>query len=489
MHLSLVALQTALAPDFHVAEGWRVAGARHIARATARRSGVLAEILAVRCDADGMATASLAREVGILECVAYQLAAMPLLASGRAHGWLYAIVPELSTTLSDLVTREGALPAAEMVPPVIAIANLLHFCHSQGIAHGHVGTRQMFLHEGQVVLGGFAGATRVDVASPSGAACIARDVRALAAALAELVHGKRALRGEAGDGCLDDPGLAGCLQHALDADGGFTTAIAFAQALCAVRDAMLASGAEVTGRDATAAADAATAVPALSDGAERSLRVLHALLDRAEVLDVPPEPDDPLVQRCWARADAQVRADDARLVALRCRWQLLAALDPVGALSASQVAAGAAEVLPYRARALAVLGHAAQARSLAVRAWFDDVSMDLAALRSVTMALLLTRAFDLATLVTETEGMPAQADPVIAAAEQVARERGAAPRLSPVAQRRTLRAIATAMDRRIPWTAELQSDPRWDALRTDRRFTALVARARTTWTSEAGASV
>ena len=485
---SLVALQSALAPDWHLAEGWRVAGARHIARATARATGAQVEVLAVRCDADGMATASLAREVGILECVAYQLGAMPLLASGRAHGWLYAIVPELTATLSDRLAREGVLPVAEVLPSVIAIANLLHFCHSQGITHGRVATRQLFLHDGQVVLGGFAGATRFDRTSKAAAGCIARDVRALAAALAELVQG-------CAPGALprwddvDDAGLALCLQRALSVDDGFETAIAFAQELCSVLESIHAGDAEVTGRDADAGSAPDEAAPELTGGAERSLRVLHALLDRAEVLDVPPEPDDPLVQQCWARAGAQVRADDARLVALRCRWQLLAALDPVGALSASQLAAGAAEVRPYRARALAVLGHAAQARALAVRAWFDDASMDLAALRSVTMALLLTRAFDLATLVTQTEGTSAEADPVIAAAEQVARARGEVPKLSPVAQRRTLQAIAAAMDRRIPWTAELQADPRWDALRTDHRFTALVARARTAWTSDAAGGV
>ncbi len=482
MHISLVALQNTLAQDWRFATGWRVAGARHVAGVTCRASGATAEVIAVQCDADGMATASLAREVGILECVAFQLAAVPLLASGRAHGWLYAIVPELSTTLSDRVGREGALPVEAMLPAVIAIANLLHFCHSQGIAHRGVTTRQMFMHEGQVVLGGFAGATRFDPAGPAASALVTRDVRALAAALAELVQGCPPGANARISDALH-PALAFVLDRALHDDAAYDTAIAFAQALCAVGDEVLDGAAEVSGRQAGDEDAVVVAPPVLSDGAERSLRVLHALLDRAEVHDVAPEPDDPLVQRSWARAWEHLRADDVRLVALRCRWQLLAALDPVGALTASQAAAGAAEVRPYRARALAVLGHAAQARALAVRAWFDDVSMDLAALRSVMMALLLTRAFELATLVNETEGLPALDDPVIAAAGRVARVRGAASPLSPVAQLRALRAIASAMDRRVPWTAELQSDPRWDALRTDHRFTALVARARTTWTS------
>jgi hypothetical protein len=188
------------------------------------------------------------------------------------------------------------------------------------------------------------------------------------------------------------------------------------------------------------------------------------------------------VQRCWSRADEHVPARDARLVALRCRWRLLAERDPVGALSASRLAMDAREVLPYRARALATLGRAAEARAVAVRAWFDDVTLDLAALRSLMMALLLTRAFDLATLVGVTEGMDGAGDPVIAAAGQIAASRGGRP-LAPAAQGRALRAIAAAIDQRAAWTSELMVDPRWDSLRADARFSALLARSKATWTT------
>ena len=221
----------------------------------------------------------------------------------------------------------------------------------------------------------------------------------------------------------------------------------------------------------------------LSDGADRSLRVLHALLDRAEVADLAPEPDDPLVVHCWDRASAQVRVGDARLVALRCRWRLLADRDPVGALTASQQAPDAPAVMPYRARALAALGRAAEARTLAVRSWFDDVAMDLSGVRSLIVALLLTRAFDMASLVSVTEFAHGVVDPVIIAAGETAVARGTARRLTPAAQTRTLRAIASALERRVPWTAELLVDPRWDGLRADHRFAALIARSKSSWTT------
>ena len=147
--------------------------------------------------------------------------------------------------------------------------------------------------------------------------------------------------------------------------------------------------------------------------------------------ELASEPDDPLVVHCWDRASAQVRVGDARLVALRCRWRLLADRDPVGALTASQQAPDAPAVMPYRARALAALGRAAEARTLAVRSWFDDVAMDLSGVRSLIVALLLTRAFDMASLVSVTEFAHGVVDPVIIAAGETAVARGTARRLTP----------------------------------------------------------
>jgi hypothetical protein len=118
-----------------------------------------------------------------------------------------------------------------------------------------------------------------------------------------------------------------------------------------------------------------------------------------------------------------------------------------------------------------------------VRAWFGDATLDLAALRSLTIALLLTRAFEMATLVSDVEAEQGVVDPVIAAAGQTSVASRRPRQLTAAAQTRTLDAIATAIDRRLPWTAELMVDPRWDALRADRRFAALLTDAKSAWTS------
>ena len=164
-------------------------------------------------------------------------------------------------------------------------------------------------------------------------------------------------------------------------------------------------------------------------------------------------------------------------------WRLLAERDPVGALRASQQAPHASAVLPYRARALAALGRAAEARTLAVRSWFDEVALDLSGVRSLVIALLLTRAFEMASLVSVSEFADGVVDPVILGVGQAAVARGVAPRLTPAAQTRTLHAIGAALDRRVPWTAELLVDPRWDALRADHRFAVLLARSKAAWTT------
>ena len=428
-----------------------------------------------------MATAQMAREIGALECLAHQSTVVPLLASGRAAGWLYLVTPWRELSLRALVARNGPLAVQDAVKHAIAVADLLHFAHGLGLAHGAVSAETMSLEDGQIRLGGFSAVTRAHVESER-ARTAARDVFGLAGALFVSLT---ATPWRAGLRCPDvlPEALMHLLHRALGSDRNarFATAIAFAQALCAVRDTALVDEMEVSAREA--ALEGEIAERPLSDGADRSLRVLHALLDRAEVADLPPEPDDPLVVQCWRRASAQVGARDARLVALQCRWRLLAECDPVGALSASQAAPNAAAVLPYRARALAALGRAAEARTLAVRSWFDDVALDLSGLRSLISALLLTRAFEMASLVSVAECAHGVDDPVVMAAGQTAVARGAVRRLTPTARTRTLRAIASAIERRLPWTAELLVDPRWDILRDDRRFTVLLARAKAAWTT------
>ena len=478
---SLLALEAALSHRWTLETPWTAAGVRVTARAHDRITGAAVLVSAVDCAGDGMATASLAREIGVHECLAHQPSMVPMLLSGREAGWLYMVSAQVGPSLAHRLSDAGPLDAAEAVAHVITAADLLHFAHNLGIVHGAVSPRCLFLDDAQLRVGGFDTAARV-VRDSTGDLAIAAEVHALAATLYELLTARAWHRGAALPEWLT-PEVADVLRRALHRDASirFATPIAFAQALCLVREALQAG--EVTGRDGGDLADLAaiTDLP-LSDGAERSLRVLHAMLDRAEVADLPPDPDDPLVRRCWTRADAQVPARDARLVALRCRWRLLADRDPVAALTVSRIAAQAREVLPYRARALAALGRAAEARAVAVRSWFDDMALDLPALRSLMMALLLTRAFDLATLVSVTEGVDGLGDPVIAAAGQVAAQRGGPP-LSAAAQGRAIRAIAAALDRGVPWTAELLVDPRWDSLRANARFSELLARSKATWTS------
>jgi hypothetical protein len=444
-----------------------VTGCRATAFAHDVASGARVALAAVLCAADGMATASLAREIGVLEFLAYQPSVLPLLGSGRAAGCLYAVTPCTDgVSLADELTREGPLPADEALTQVIAVADLLHFMHGAGIAHGAVSATVLYRVGHTVLLGGFHGAVRL-AGVPDPAACIAADVYALAqTACALLTAGVRtdvALISE-----RTNAAVGATLHRATSRrlHERFPTAIALAQALHLARESMHDGACEVTARESADEAE-----PVLSDGVQRSLSVLHALLDRAEVDDAAPEPGDPLVQRCWDRASAQLPAHDARLVALRVRWRLLADRDPVGALSDAQPAQSAAAVWPYRARALAAMGQAAEARALAIRAWFDDAALDVPAVRSVAMALRVTRAFDLAALVSATESATGSTDPVLHSA-------GSAHPDSTV----SLAAIAEALDRRAPWTVELLMDPRWDALRAEPGFATLAGRARALWT-------
>lgn len=436
-------------------------------------------VRAVLCADDGMATAQMAREIRALETLAHQPAVVPLLATGRAAGWLYTISPSHAEhSLRERLVRDGALPTVQALDVTITIADLLHFAHGIGIAHGAVSAETIVLHGADAQLCGFASTTRMTPDEDMVPRC--RDVFTLAGVLFEMLTGHRwTARSRIPE--LEHDELRFVLHRALgtNRDRRYASAIAFAQALCTIREQLVSDVDEVSARDTIA--DGEIKLLPLSDGADRSLRVLHALLDRAEVAEDPPEPDDPLVQNCWDQANAQIPEHDVRLVALRCRWRLLADRDPVGALSAARRAPHAPAVVPYRARALAALGCAAEARTLAVRAWLDDLALDLAAIRSITSALLLTRAFEMATLVSEVETAHGVVDPVIAAAGQtsVASQRT---RPSAAAMAQTFRAIADAIDRRVSWTAELMVDPRWDALRADRRFSALLVHAKSAWT-------
>ena len=492
VHAALTSLDEALASRCQRTSSWEVAGTRATARALDVTGARVLRIHAVVCDADGNATASLAREIAVLEYLAHQPSVLPLRHAGRHAGLVYAVLPCTDgMSLAARMQRDGPMCEDEVVHAMIAVADLLHFMHGAGIAHTAITPDTLFHLDGVVLLGGFHSA-RPLASALDAPKVIAADVRALARSACALLlqrsdgvadialdDGDKGCIATHGIGahCVVSAGLGAVLQRALGADAGacFQTAIAFAQAICAVRDASTEWG-EVSAR----AADEAHDVIPLSDGVDRSLRVLHALLDRAEVEEEPPEPGDPLVQRCWDRAAAQVSPDDARLVALRVRWRLLVDRDPSGALAAAQPARDAAAVSPYRARALAALGRAADARTLAVRTWFDEVALDGAAMRSLTIALRLTRAFDLASLISVTECVAGSADPVLCAATC------SPPPLRTQSARASAEAIsriAAAIDRRVPWTAALLVDPRWDMLRGHPQFADLVGRVRQQWTS------
>ena len=320
---SPTALEHALETTWQVAGEWSAVDGRAVVRATDKTTGELVRILAVSCAEDGMATARLAREIGVLLRLAHQAAVLPLLDSGRLAGWLYAVTPWRDLSLRTALERSGPMPVDDAMAHTIDVADLLHFAHGLGVTHGAVSADALFSDSEQVQLGEFSSALCIRTESERPRAAT-RDVFGLSCALYEMLSGARWVANGRIPDALPEP-LIHFLHRALGPDrhSRFATAIAFAQALCAVRDAISDHMYAVTGRDAMN--DLPVEELPLSDGADRSLRVLHALLDRAEVADMPPEPDDPLIAYCWERAGTQVRADDARLVALRCRWRLLAA--------------------------------------------------------------------------------------------------------------------------------------------------------------------
>jgi hypothetical protein len=470
-HLPAV-LVAALGPDFLPMTPWAVHRGYHRLDATIRSTGQRVRLRAARCTMHSTQAFALAREIAVLRCLALQPSAEPLLAAGRTGGWVFVVTPCCTAgSLSARMTAGAPLTVETALTYVIAIADLLHFSHSLGIVHGAISAEAICVHGDGVVLTGFDSAQFVATDS-RGAAAVWRDVKALATVLATVLGG---------DGELSDGVAAVAAQSR---EGAFITAIDFAQALCEARDTLTCGHPEVSAREAGTASER---VAPLGDVAERSLRVLHALLDQAEIADLPPEPEDPLVQRCWRCAEERVAAGDARLIALRCRWNLLAERDPVRALSAARAAPDAADVLPYRARALAAMGRAGEARTLATRVWFQGPPLDAAAVRSLTIAFVLTRAFALVSRVSDAEGaLGAVVDPVIAAAAKLAAAGGIATPLSEVSRWEALRAIEAALDRRSVWTAQLLVDPRWDALRGDQRFAELALRSRAQWANDEG---
>lgn len=470
-------LLTALGQDFSPTTPWMIRGGCHSLNATHRSTGQRVRLRAAR-RADHSASASaLARETAVLRRLALQPSAEPVLATGSTGGWVFLATPCYGAdSLAARVAAAGPLPVDDALTHTIAIADLLHFCHSMRIVHGAITADLIFLRDDAVVLTGFERAQFVATNS-RGAGAVWRDVKALAEVLA-MIH-------RCADTMEMPDGVAAAVAQARD--GTVATAIDFAQLLCEARDVLHGAEQEVTGRDA--GTESCGNIALLGDGAERSLRVLHALLDQAEIADLAPEPDDPLVQRCWRRAEEQVPSGDSRLVALRCRWNLLAGRDPVGALSATRVAPDAADVLPYRARALAAMGRAGEARTLATRVWLHGLTLDASAVRSLTIALVLTRAFDLVSLVSNAEPALGACDPVIAAAVELASAGGMTPPLSSMSRWQALRAIEAALERRSVWTAELLVDPRWDALRGDQRFVELASRSQAQWTTPGGSMV
>ena len=336
MHALLAALESHLALRWRLGTEWVADGPRSVTHAQDPADGTTVTVQAVFCADDGMATAQMAREIRALESLAHQPAVVPLLATGRAAGWLYTVTPNhAANSVRDRIARDGALPTLQALDATIAIADLLHFAHGIGIAHGAVSAATIVLQGADAQLSGFASTTRITVDADEAARV--RDVFTLAGALYEMLTGQRwTVRTRIPELESDEVRLV--LHRALspNRDRRYTTAIAFAQALCTIRDHFTDDVGEVSARDAMA--DGGIEALPLSDGADRSLRVLHALLDRAEVAEYPPEPNDPLVQNCWGRANAHVPENDVRLVALRCRWRLLADRDPVGALSAARLA-------------------------------------------------------------------------------------------------------------------------------------------------------
>lgn len=486
MHAFHTLLDLAIGDRWQPSGAWTEDGARHVRRAIDADRGDVVCVTAVHCGRDGMATASLAREIGALESLAHHPGVVPLLASGRAAGGLYMVTPWLEgRSVADRHDRHAPDAALQAIRHVLSAADLLHFAHSLGIVHGAITADALCIVDEHACLRNFHRCARVRT-DAHGTRAAAADTMALAAVLVEMLSGATWAAGRSMPEDLPDT-LAGVLHRALgpNRDARFLSPIALAEALHGVVERGGHVVAEVSGRDADV--DAAGDVSPIGEAAERSMRVLHALLDRAEVLELAPDEADPLVQRCWVRAEQDVAADDARLVALRCRWHLLADRDPVAAAEVSLPARHSPAVRPYRARALAALGQASEGRLLAVQAWFDDAALDLSALRSVSRALLLTRAFDLVSLVDVAGCAQGGMDPVMADAARLSAARGDMPVPDEPARVRALDAIACAIEARVPWTAELLVDPRWDTLRSDPRFTALLARAKTTWSRRARA--
>jgi len=120
---ALTALDTILSPFWTRRTPWIVTGCLATALAHEVTSGDRVSLAAVLCAADGMATASLAREIGVLKFLAHQPSVLPLLGSGRAAGCLYAVTPCTDgISLGEQLTREGPLPADEVLTQVIAAA-------------------------------------------------------------------------------------------------------------------------------------------------------------------------------------------------------------------------------------------------------------------------------------------------------------------------------------------------------------------------------
>ena len=242
-------------------------GPRFVADARDPSDDTAVTVQAVFCADDGMATAQMAREIRALERLAHQPAVVPLLATGRAAGWLYIVTAgHAGNSLRDRIARAGALPILPALDVTIAIADLLHFAHGIGIAHGAVSADTIVMAGCDARLCGFSATTQIT--GDADAAPRSRDVFTLAGALFEMLTGWRwTVRARIPELEYDELRLV--LHRALgpNRELRYTSAIAFAQALCTIRDQQESGVGEVSGRDAMS--DGAIEEVPLSDGADR----------------------------------------------------------------------------------------------------------------------------------------------------------------------------------------------------------------------------
>ncbi len=117
MHAFLDALETHLALRWPLSGHWVATGSRFVAQARAVADGAPVTVHAVFCADDGMATAQMAREIRALDRRANQPAVTPLLATGRAAGWLHMVTDGHADHMPpEGRARDGRLATAPPTP-------------------------------------------------------------------------------------------------------------------------------------------------------------------------------------------------------------------------------------------------------------------------------------------------------------------------------------------------------------------------------------